>query len=199
MFHKDFYPKPRITLLDAELSNKSKQQLNDLLDEFSDVMSENSKVIGLTHLEEMVLPTEPGAAPVASKPNDLHLRYHKFVKEELANLLEADLIERSLKSKLLRLSPKASIALIETAKNDHTWAKLKGVKYVSSLDIRSGYHHISIHPESRPKTAFICPCGKFRWKRVSYGITHAQVFSYPQCLNFSLTTWMILLYSMWMV
>ena len=39
MFHKDFYPKPRIMLLDEELSNESKQQLNDLLEEFSDIMS----------------------------------------------------------------------------------------------------------------------------------------------------------------
>ena len=32
---------------------------------------------------------------------------------------------------------------------------------------------MSIHPESRPKTTFICPYGKFQWKRVSYGIVHA--------------------------
>ena len=51
--------------------------------------------------------------------------------------------------------------------------KLKGAWYFSSLNIRLGYHHISIHPESRPKTAFICPYGKFQWKRVSYGIAHA--------------------------
>ena len=44
----------------------------------------------------MVLPTEPGAAPVASKPYDLSLKYHIFVKEELTNLLEVGLIERSL-------------------------------------------------------------------------------------------------------
>ena len=62
---------PRIMLLDAELSNKSKHQLNDLLEEFSDIMSKNSKDISVTHWEEMVLPTEPGAAPVASKPYDL--------------------------------------------------------------------------------------------------------------------------------
>ena len=42
MYHKDFYPKPRITLLDAELSDESKQQLNDLLEEFSDIMSKMS-------------------------------------------------------------------------------------------------------------------------------------------------------------
>ena len=77
MFHKDFYSKPRITLLDAELSNESKQQLNDLLEEFSDIMSKNSKDIGPPNLEEMVLPTEPGAAPVSSKPYDLPLKHHK--------------------------------------------------------------------------------------------------------------------------
>ena len=42
MFHKDFYPKPGITLLHAELSNESKPLLNDLLEEFSDIMSKNS-------------------------------------------------------------------------------------------------------------------------------------------------------------
>ena len=62
---------------------------------------------------------------------------------------------------------------IETAKIDQIWAKLKGARYFSSLDVRSGYHHIFIHPESRPKTTFICPYGKFQWKRVSYGIVHA--------------------------
>ena len=77
IFHKDFYPKPRITLLDAELSNESKQQLNDLLEEFSDIMSENSTDISLTHLEEIVLPTEPGTAPVASKPCNLPLKTSK--------------------------------------------------------------------------------------------------------------------------
>ena len=82
-------------LLDDELSNKSKQQLNGLLEEFSHIMSKNSKDIGLTHLEEMVLPTEPGAAPVASKLYALPLKHHKFIKEELI-LMEAGLIERSL-------------------------------------------------------------------------------------------------------
>ena len=52
--------------------------------------------ISLTHLEEMVLPTEPGVTPVASKPDDLPFKHHKFITEELMNLLEAGHIERSL-------------------------------------------------------------------------------------------------------
>ena len=96
MFHKDFHPKPRITLLDAELPNDSRQQLNDLLEEFSDIMSKNTTDTSLTHLQEMVLPNKPGAAPVAFKPYDLPLKHHTFVKEEIINLLEAGLIEMSL-------------------------------------------------------------------------------------------------------
>ena len=82
--------------MDAELSNESKQQLNDLFEEFLILCQKTSMDIILTHLEEMVLPTEPGAAPVASKPYHLLLKHHGFVKEELINLLKAGLIERSL-------------------------------------------------------------------------------------------------------
>ena len=59
-------------------------------------MSKSSSDTGLTHLKEMVLHTEPGSMPVASKPYSLPLKHHKFVKEELTNLLEAGLIEWSL-------------------------------------------------------------------------------------------------------
>ena len=57
---------------------------------------------------------------------------------------------------------KGTIALIETAKIDQSWEELKDTQYFSSLDIRPGYHHISIHPDLRPKTAFIFPYGKFQ-------------------------------------
>ena len=96
MFHNNFYLKPRITLLDKELSSETQQQLETLLKEFSDIMSKSSSDIGLTHLKEMVLHMKLGNIPVASKPYSLPLKLHKFVKEELTNLLEAELIEWSL-------------------------------------------------------------------------------------------------------
>ena len=82
-----FLPETRITLLDAELSLETQQQLGTLLQEFSDIMSKISSDIGLTHLEEMVLHTEPGSIPVVSKPYSFPLKHCKFVKKELANLL----------------------------------------------------------------------------------------------------------------
>ena len=63
---------------------------------------------------------------------------------------------------MVQAKAKGIIALIETSKIYHIWAKLKGAWYFLSLDIRAGYHHISIHPDLRPKTAFILPYGKFQ-------------------------------------
>ena len=60
------------------------------------------------------------------------------------------------------MKAKDTITLIEMAKIDHIWAKVKGAQYFLSLDIRALYHHISIHPDWRPKTAFICPYEKFQ-------------------------------------
>ena len=64
---------------------------------------------------------------------------------------------------MIQAKSKGSLALIKKAKINHTWSRLKGAKYFTILDIRSGYHHISIYPDLRPKTAFTCPYGKFQW------------------------------------
>ena len=69
------------------------------------------------------------------------------------------------------------LALIETAKIDHIRSKLKDEKYFSILDICSGYHHISIHPDSGPKTKFICPYRKSQWKSIALCKQHQAFVS----------------------
>ena len=95
-----------------------------------------------------------------------HTYDHSSYQEAIINILCPDLNSESDSDKddrvTVQAKSKCSIVLRETAKIDHIWAKWKGARYFSSLNIRSGCHHISIHPESRPKTAFICPCGKFQ-------------------------------------
>ena len=44
----------------------------------------------------MKIDTDPNLPPVASKPYALPLKHHKFVKEEIENLLEAGLIKGSI-------------------------------------------------------------------------------------------------------
>ena len=59
-------------------------------------MSKHSSDTGLTHLEEMMIDTDPNLPPVTSKPYQLPLKHKEFVKEETENLSEAGLIERSV-------------------------------------------------------------------------------------------------------
>ena len=58
-------------------------------------------------------------------------------------------------------------------------ARLKGCKYFSILDLRSGYHHIGLSEESKPLTAFTTHSGKFQWNVLPFGIgIGVQTFSF---------------------
>ena len=72
------------------------QKLQTLKEDYNDIVSKHGSDIGLTHLEEMKIESVPKLPPVASKPYALPLKHHKFVKEEIENLLEAALIEYSM-------------------------------------------------------------------------------------------------------
>lgn len=50
---------------------------------------------------------------------------------------------------------------------------LAGNKYMSTLDMASGYWQIEIHPEDREKTAFITRFGLFEHRRMSFGLCNA--------------------------
>ena len=49
-------------------------------------------------------------------------------------------------------------------------ARLQGAKYFSILDLRSGYHHIGLHKNSRHLTAFTTPAGKFEYTVLPFGL-----------------------------
>ena len=48
-----------------------------------------------------------------------------------------------------------------------------GSRFFSSLDLRTWYWQAAIDPESTDKTAFVTRRGTFRFKALSFGLTHA--------------------------
>ncbi|XP_058461165.1 uncharacterized protein K02A2.6-like [Malaya genurostris] len=60
------------------------------------------------------------------------------------------------------------LPVIETFLN-----KLRGSVYFSKLDITSAFHHIELHPESRPITTFMTAKGLMQFKRLMFGINCA--------------------------
>ena len=56
------------------------------------------------------------------------------------------------------------------------YAKMKGAKVFSTIDLRSGYHHIALGKSSRAKTAFVTPFGKYKFLMVPFGLAQAPAY-----------------------
>ena len=48
-----------------------------------------------------------------------------------------------------------------------------GAKIFTTLDLRSGYYHIALDDESKDKTAFVTPFGKYEFNAVPFGLAQA--------------------------
>ena len=68
---------------------------------------------------------------------------------------------------------KGQISIHLLPKIDEMYAKLKGAKVFSTIDLRSGYHHIALGKSSRAKTAFVTPFGKYKFLMVPFGLAQA--------------------------
>jgi len=68
---------------------------------------------------------------------------------------------------------KGVLSLVPIPKIDELLATLQGCEVFSTMDIRSGFYHMALDEESRAKSAFVTPFGKFQFKRVPFGLCQA--------------------------
>ena len=63
-------------------------------------------------------------------------------------------------------------------KIDEIYACLKGSKVFSTLDMCSGYHHVEMTEEARPKTAFTLPANLGKWEFLwcPFGLAQAPAY-----------------------
>ena len=71
---------------------------------------------------------------------------------------------------------KGVLTLVPLLKIDEIYARLKGSKIYSTFDMRSGYYHMVLSEESRPKTAFISSFGKWEFKKCPFGLAQAPAY-----------------------
>ena len=69
-----------------------------------------------------------------------------------------------------------NISLVPLPKIDEMYAALRGAKIFTTLDLRSGYYHISLHEESKAKTAFVTPFGKYEFNSIPFGLAQAPAY-----------------------
>ena len=75
MFHYNFCLKPRVDLEDTDITQEIRQKLLDVHQKYDDITSKHSSNIGLTHLEEMKIDTDPNLPLLQVKPYPLPLKH----------------------------------------------------------------------------------------------------------------------------
>jgi len=73
-------------------------------------------------------------------------------------------------------SAKGVLTQFPLPKIDEMYGDLAGTTVFSNLDVRSGYHHIGLTEDSKPKTAFVVQNGKWEFNRVPFGLSQAPAY-----------------------
>ena len=74
---------------------------------------------------------------------------------------------------------KGVLTLVPLPKIGEIYAKLKESFTFSTIDMRSGYHHVALSPESQSKSAFVIgrpDGGKFEFKVCPFGLAQAPTY-----------------------
>ena len=71
---------------------------------------------------------------------------------------------------------KGVLTLVPLPKIDEIYARLRGSTIFSALDMTSGYHHMELSEEAKPKSAFVTPVDKYQFNRCPFGLTQAPAY-----------------------
>ena len=61
-------------------------------------------------------------------------------------------------------------------KVEDIFSKLNGAKYLSTLDLRAGYHHIPLDKFLIPKEVFNSPFSKYEYVKAPFGLAQAPAY-----------------------
>ncbi|GFX61689.1 retrovirus-related Pol polyprotein from transposon 17.6 [Trichonephila clavipes] len=178
------------TLVDLSRKTIPKRSAERLFQEFEDVFSRNSSDIGHTTVTQHIIDTADHP-PIKQHPRRLPFAKQEEVGTLLREMQENDIIEPSSSPwaspivlvrkkdgstrfcvdyrKLKNVTKKDSYPL---PRIDDTLDTLSGHKWFSTLDLKSGYWQVEIHPEDR-ETAFTSGQGLWQFKVMPFGLCNA--------------------------
>ncbi|WVZ90414.1 hypothetical protein U9M48_036719 [Paspalum notatum var. saurae] len=163
--------------------------------EYPDVFPDELPGLPPDRAVEFAINLVPGTAPIAKAPYRTSGKEYDELKKQLDELLEKGLIRCSVspwgapvlfvkkRDETMRLCIDYRELNAVTLKSkcplpriDDLLDQLKGAKYFSKIDLRSGYHQIKIREEDIPKTAFVTRYGHHEFTVVPSGLTNAPAY-----------------------
>ncbi|GJS78526.1 putative reverse transcriptase domain-containing protein [Tanacetum coccineum] len=108
----------------------------------------------------------PGATPVAKSPYRLAPSEMQELSGQLQELQDRAFIRPTH-------SPWGAPNRYPFPRIDDLFDQLRGSRYFSKIDLRSGYHQLRVHEDDIPKTAFRTRYGHFKFTVMPFGLTNA--------------------------
>ena len=71
---------------------------------------------------------------------------------------------------------KGVLTLVPLSKIDEIYARLRGSTIYSALDMTSGYHHMELSEEAKPKSAFVTTIDKYEFNRCPFRLVQAPAY-----------------------
>ncbi|KAI5743998.1 hypothetical protein M8J77_024652 [Diaphorina citri] len=178
-------------LKDCKLEPKDRKKAAALISEFSDVFSLSDDDCGRTGLVKHRIDTGD-SRPIRQPPRRLALAKQDEVQTMINNMKKQGVIEEST-------SPWSSPVVLVKKKDgntrfcvdyrrlndvtrkdsyplpriDDTLDTLSGAKWFSTLDLKSGYWQVELHPEDKEKTAFSVGSGLWHFNVLPFGLCNA--------------------------
>ena len=196
-------PGPRkVQLQDKDITTEIRQRFEELCEEYGEAFSKNNEDISRTKLVKMDIDTRPYTLPL--KHNEWGQR--EIESLECAGVITKSMSKwaspivvvpkksapreppkrricvnfrkvNDLQQEVITAwKTKGQISIHPLPKIDEMYAKLKGAKVFSTIDLRNGYHHIALGKSSRAKTAFVTPFGKYKFLMVPFGLAQAPAY-----------------------
>ena len=177
-----------------DISISVQNSLTSLLEEYDSQFAQDKTSIGMTTLTSMSIDTGT-ADPVSQRPYPIAMKHYDWVKSKIEKLLVAKVIcsSHSSWSASIIVIPKGDggkclvidYRALNKVTRKFTWpmpkvedifSKLNGATYFTTLDLRTGYHHIPLDKSPIPKTAFNSPFGKYEYIKVPFGLAQAPAY-----------------------
>lgn len=176
-------------LVNTELDKDQKEKIQQLIKEYPDVFNEKT---GRTKKLQHQINVTPESTPYNSPPFRYAPARKKIIEENINEMLEQGIISPSH-------SPWASPVILVPKKDgslrfcvdyrklntvttrdayplpriDDTLDSLQEAKFISTLDLRSGYWQVEMDKKSREKTAFVTHKGLFEFNVMPFGLMNA--------------------------
>lgn len=178
-----------VDLSETSLGKSQKDQLEKLIQKFADIFNDQN---GRTNTLQHQINLLPGSKPINSPPYRYSPAKREAIEQNLSDMMEEGIIKPSK-------SPWASPVVLAPKKDgsmrfcvdyrklnaitirdaypipriDDTLDSLQEARYLSTLDLRSGYWQVAMDKESKEKTAFITHKGLYEFNVMPFGLTNA--------------------------